>query len=181
MALFVHLLSLVMGFGAVILIDILGALWIFKKVELSFVSRVATITQPIIWAGWLGLVASGIVLVTQKGYVDNLTIIKLFLVTAVGINGFFLDHIKYALKEVRDNELPSPLLRFRIALASIISQIGWWGAISIGFLHRHIEHYIPWPENPYAIIISFILLIPMIFLIGESLFGRRKIAKSLAL
>lgn len=50
--LFIHLISLIVGFGSVIVIDTFGFLWLLKKVKLTFVNRVANVTQPLIWIGW---------------------------------------------------------------------------------------------------------------------------------
>ena len=54
-----------------------------------------------------------------------------------------------------------------IVLASALSQLGWWGAIFIGFVHRHVEHNIPWPENPWIFIAVVIATIIGVVLVGE--------------
>lgn len=155
--LFIHLISLVVGFGAVIVIDTFGLLWIRKKVSLELVTTVANTTQKLIWLGWSGLVISGIGLIVMKGFVDNLTIIKLFFVAMLGINGIFLHHIKNNLEN----------RNFRIGLASAVSQLGWWGAIVIGFLHRHWRYEIDWPPNPWLVIGIIVILITLAAIIGE--------------
>jgi len=58
-AIFVHIVSFIIGFGAVIVIDSFGLLWLLKKTKLAFVMNVAGVTQKLIWLGWIGLVASG--------------------------------------------------------------------------------------------------------------------------
>jgi hypothetical protein len=158
--LFMHLASLVVGFGAVIVIDSFGLLWLFKKVPLSQVMKVAETTQKLIWIGWGGMVISGLVLITSKGYVDNLTKIKIFFVLMIGLNGIYLHFIKKGMEKIQDGEAVPRLIMLRTALASTISQTGWWGAMFIGFIHRHIEHNIPWPNNPYP----FIILVALVFL-----------------
>lgn len=149
--LFIHLVALVLGFGSVMVVDVFGLLWLSGKVKLALVNRVAHVTQRLIWLGWGGLVLSGIGLIYLKGSVDNLTLIKLFLVAALGVNGIFLHYIKKSMEHIRDGR-PDRLEMFRIGLATVISQIGWWGAVVIGFLHRHWRHSIPWPENPWFVI-----------------------------
>jgi len=130
--LFIHLVSLIVGFGAVVVIDTVGLLWLRKKVKLAFVTQVAGITQRLIWIGWFGLVISGTVLLGLKGWpLSDLTKLKLFLVAMLGANGIFLHFIK---KEFELGRVPLG----RMTLATIISQIGWWGAMIIGFLNTNV-------------------------------------------
>ena len=160
--LFIHLACLITGFGAVLVLDTFGLLWLLKKIPLSLVNKVAHVTQRLIWLGWFGMVASGLGLIIIKGYVDNLTVIKLFFVAMVGLNGVWLHFIKKSITNLGDNE-PMPLLiKFRMFLATTISQTGWWGAILIGFVHRHIQHNIPWPANPWI----YIFLIAGVFAVA---------------
>ena len=165
--LFAHLMSLVVGFGAVVVVDTAGFLWLFKKTSINSVYRVASITQRLIWLGWVGLVLSGVGLISIKGYVDNLTLIKLFFVFMLGVNGLFLHYIKKSLHRMRISEISSPSSRFRITLASAVSQLGWWGALIIGFLHRHWQHYIPWPDNPWNYIGAMTIVLAVIYFFGE--------------
>lgn len=58
--LFIHLISTIVGFGAVIVIDVWGFLWIINKQKLSQVMSVARVTQILIWIGFFGLVLSGL-------------------------------------------------------------------------------------------------------------------------
>lgn len=167
----IHIVSLIVGMGAVVVIDTFGLLWIFKRIQLSDVMKVAAVTQRLIWAGWIGLVLSGIGLITLKGYIDNLTLIKLFFVALVGVNGIFMHVLKKSLESIQSNRLPARYA-FRIALTSIISQIGWWSAIAIGFLHRHWKHVIDWPQNPYVYMASILVGIAAVALSGELMVRR---------
>lgn len=163
--LFAHLSSLILGFGSVMVIDSFGLLWLAKKVPLSLVSKVANVTQRLIWVGWCGLVISGLGLILMKGYVDNLTQIKIFFVAMIGLNGFFLHYIKKDFEKIPDKAAIPTILKLRMGLATTISQTGWWGAMLIGFVHRHIEHYIPWPSQP----LHYMLLIGGIFILAAAL------------
>ena len=165
--LFIHLISLVVGFGAVIVIDTFGLLWLLKVVDLKRVTSVAQITQVLIWIGWFGLVLSGVVLIQSKGYVDNLTKIKLFFVAMLGLNGIYLHLTKKSIEKVLDQKVIPALYKFRIALASTVSQLGWWGALTIGFLHRQVQHNIPWPNHPVYFILGIIVIIVVAGIIGE--------------
>jgi len=32
-----------------------------------------------------------------------------------------------------------------------VSQLSWWCAVLIGFLHRHVESFIWWPDAPWLV------------------------------
>lgn len=171
--LFFHLVGLIVGFGSVLVMDTFGLLWIFKRTHMSFVHKVAAVTQRLIWVGWTTMVLSGLGLITLKGYVDNLTKIKIFFVLMVGLNGIFLHLIKKSTQHLGDHDRMTPLQQFRITLASVISQVGWWGALLIGFVHRHIEHNISWPENPWPFIVGIAAVFVLAGSIGEVVFKEK--------
>lgn len=151
-ALFIHIVSLITGFGSVLVIDMFGLLWLFKKVPLSLVMKVANVTQRLIWLGWFGLVASGSYMLWTKGFIDNLTWMKLFFVALIGLNGIWLHLIKKGFERVQnDPGLPLRLI-FNMTLSTTISQVGWWSAILIGFLHHEWRGNINWPGNPFIVI-----------------------------
>lgn len=159
--LFVHLISLVTGFGAVIVIDTFGLCWLLSLfgVDIVLVKRVANITQRLIWLGFVGLIVSGIPMLVLKGHVDALTQVKLFMVLMVGLNGVFLHLIKKQMDSVVKDTDVTPKLMFKISFASFISQFGWWSALTIGFLHRHWKHTIPWPAHSWQIILPALVLV----------------------
>lgn len=177
-ALFGHLISLVLGFGAVLVIDIFGLLWLLKwwGVNLDLLRRVATITQRLIWIGFIGLVITGIPLLAIKGQISDLTKIKLFLVVLVGLNGIFLHYIKNALDRLGDaiDQVPANIF-FRISLASGISQLGWWGATAIGFYNRHIGQPMDWTQYYVPIMGLIVFVIGTIWTIGEYVTSKPKL------
>jgi hypothetical protein len=174
--LFGHLIGLVIGFGAVIVIDTFGLLWVVKlwNVDLKLVRRVAEITQRLIWLGFVLLVATGIPMLVMKGTVSDLTKIKLFLVLMVGFNGVFLHFIKKSLDALGEavENVPSKIV-FRITLASTISQLGWWGATLIGFLNRQVHLKPAWASNYPMIIGVIIFLIGLAAIVGETVTKKR--------
>lgn len=171
-ALFVHLVSLVVGFGAVVVTDVFGLLWLMKRVPLSLTTRVADVTGRLVWIGWGGLVVSGIVLITQKGFVDNLMLIKLFFVAMLGVNGILLHKIKKQMQKAGGETL-APELRFQIGFASFVSQLGWWGAIAIGFIHNNWQSTIDWPPHPVYVILAIALMLVAAGFAGVRMAGRR--------
>lgn len=166
-ALFIHLTSLIIGFGSVLVIDTFGLLTLLGQQTLEQVKKVAAVTQKLIWIGWTGMVISGLNLIYLKGYVDNLTKIKIFFVLMVGLNGIFLHFIKKAAEKFQTkNDIPK-IWMFRMGLATAISQTGWWGALFIGFVHRHIAHNIPWPNSPYMWMLGIIGIFGLAAVVGE--------------
>jgi hypothetical protein len=172
--LFIHLVSFITGFGAVIVVDSFGLLWLAGRRPMEHVNRVAHVSQRLIWLGWFGLVASGSFLIVQKGYVDHLMMIKLFAVAMLGLNGIFLHFIKKGLERLASQEQVSQLTMFRIGLSSTISQLGWWTALAIGFLHRQWQHNIPWPNHPVRFIVIVVIIILIIAFVGEKTLAEKK-------
>jgi hypothetical protein len=174
--LFGHIISLIVGFGAVIVVDTFGLLWLLKwwGVDLGLVRRVAVITQRLIWVGFTGLVLTGLPMIIMKGAVSDLTKIKLFLVLMVGLNGIFLHTIKKSLDALGDNIIAVPArIYFRISLASGISQLGWWGATAIGFYNREVGVPMAWSEYYVPVIGLIVFVIGITWTVGELIVARR--------
>jgi hypothetical protein len=172
--LFLHLVSLIVAFGSVLVIDVFGLLWVCRKDSLSHVFKVAGVTQKLIWIGWAGLVASGIPLLVMKAYVDNLTKLKIFLVLLVGLNGLFLDAVKRAGEKVPEGARPPAVLIYQMGLTSAISQLGWWGTIVIGFIHHNIEHVVQWPKKPWLLMVAITAFFLGVYLAGKLIFRKKK-------
>lgn len=174
--LFIHLVSLILGFGAVLVIDTFGFLWLIKKVKLSFVNQVANTTQPLIWIGWTLLVLTGIPLIVLKGNISGLATVKIFAVLLVGLNGVFLHSIKKSMDGITDETIMPNIIKFRITLATFISQVGWWTAIVIGFLNNKLKADAPVIENPFGIIIPVLIGIILVYFVGEFVFRKNRIS-----
>lgn len=131
-ALFVHLASMVLGFGAVLATDWVGLQWVLGLRRITDVVNTAGQVQAPIWIGLVGLVLSGILLEPDAN--NRLTQVKLGLVLLVTWNGLVatLLHRGFA----RSGERPSRFLLLLAALCAAISQVGWWGAMVIGFMNR---------------------------------------------
>ena len=170
--LFVHVVSIVVGFGAVLVLDFFGLWWMLKKRTLSEFLGVADISQILVWLGWGGLAASGVPLLFLKGYVDSLIILKIFLVALLGINGFFLHSIKKDARKVGKEEKVPPFVFFRMVLSTCVSMLGWWGALAIGFYHSHVEHVVPWPPSPWRWVAILGGLIIVAYFAGKLIFGK---------
>jgi hypothetical protein len=129
-ALFVHLSSLVFGFGAVLVADYLVVLWLLRRLTFADAFHGAARLHVPIWIGLIGLVLSGVLL--QPDLAAGTTRAKLALVAALTVNGL---HAMVLSKRV---EAEAGALSMRLlswgAITTTISQACWWGSVVIGFL-----------------------------------------------
>lgn len=165
--LFVHLSGLILGFGAVLVTDLYGLLWVWNRVRFPQLIRVSGVTEKFIWAGWGTMVLAGIPLILLKGVVDNLMVIKLFFVILIGINGVLLHFLHKRVERYKEGDDVPKILMFRLILSLTLSQFSWWSAVLIGFLHRHVQSIIQYPDNPWVIIGLFIAILGVIWAAGE--------------
>lgn len=129
-ALFVHLAALLVGFGAALTVDWVALRWTIGRGHLLDVLDTASVMTAPIWAGFAGLVLSGIFL--EPALASTLTQIKLVLVLLIGLNGVVAIGLHRAM--VRRPSLR--LVTLGLGCAAI-SQVGWWGATLIGFINAH--------------------------------------------
>lgn len=137
----VHVLSLVVGFGAVVLVDWYGLLWLAGRRELSHVRLLADGAAPLIWAAIVGLLASATLVEPDLGSI--LTWVKLVAVLVLVLNGVWVSSLSGLFAGLparqRFGELPREL-RVRLLASAGLSQLTWWVAIAVGLItdaHRH--------------------------------------------
>jgi hypothetical protein len=169
-ALFVHVTSLILAFGAVMVTDHFGLRWMRGRIEFSRLLKLAGVTEKMIWTGWAGMVASGIPMVFMKGEIDRLMVIKLFLVALAGLNGYALHRIRKSNERYAGADSVPSLPIYRLGLALLVSQTAWWGAFIIGFLHRHVWSIIEWPPVPWVWIAVFCAVLVGLIVVGEVVF-----------
>lgn len=133
-ALFAHLGFLALGFGSVLSVDWVGTLWLLGRRTFPQVIEAATNAQLPIWAGFTGLVASGILL--EPDVSRPATMVKLGLVILIGWNGAVATRLHHVL-QARLPAPPSGGLLAACAVTAAVSQLGWWGASLIGFLNAN--------------------------------------------
>ncbi|MFB7512395.1 hypothetical protein [Streptomyces sp. NPDC056144] len=141
-ALFGHLVCLVIGFGAVLVVDYHGLLWLTGRRTLPEVLRVAATLHPPVWAGTAGLVATGVFLGPDLD--APLTRVKLLAVLVIALNGLAATALsrrlapsgRLAPSDGTTGLRPAALLLGGATAA--VSQAAWWTALVIGFLNaRH--------------------------------------------
>lgn len=131
-ALFLHLASLVVGFGAVLGVDWVALLWVLRRRHFSDVLRAADNVHVPVWVGYAGLLVTGTLLNPDLG--SRLTWVKIALVLVVGWNGALAMALHRGLVAAPSGEVPRRLMLWA-GLSAAVSQAGWWGATVIGFLN----------------------------------------------
>jgi hypothetical protein len=134
-ALFLHLAALVAGFGAVLVVDLHGVLWLIGRRRLGDLLMITSALQPLIWGGLIALFVSGLFL--HPNLHLPRTDIKLVLVLVATLNGMWAHQLSHRLKahpvDATAGGVDQGLL-VRVMGAGAISQAAWWGATLIGFL-----------------------------------------------
>ncbi|MFF3059917.1 hypothetical protein [Streptomyces sp. NPDC057909] len=130
-ALFVHLASLVLGFGAVLVADYHGLLWISGRCTLNDALGSTTRLHVPIWTGLAGLVVSGVML--HPDLTSALTRTKLALVLVLTLNGLQAGLLNRRTAQRASSTPLTPRLLAWGAATALVSQICWWGAVVIGF------------------------------------------------
>jgi hypothetical protein len=129
-----HLAALALGFGAVLAIDWHGLLWLLRRIELPELLLVTSRLTTPVWLGLTGLVATGALLSPDAA--SPLTQLKLALVALVTVNGLHAGAVHRALETAGAAEGPLPVRLLARGLAvGAVSQLGWWGATTIGLLN----------------------------------------------
>jgi hypothetical protein len=129
-ALFIHLASLVVGFGAVLVADYFVLLWLLRRCSFADAIHSAARLHVPIWVGVTGLVFSGVLLQPDLGAAT--TQLKLAFVAVLTLNGL---HAMVLSKRV---EAAAGVLSMRLltwgTATTTVSQVCWWGSVVIGFL-----------------------------------------------
>ncbi|HKY75765.1 MAG TPA: hypothetical protein VJS45_06485 [Acidimicrobiia bacterium] len=135
-ALFIHLVSLAIGFGSVIMIDLYGLLWLFGRRTLTQLVDLDSAAHTVIAVAVGGLLASGIAL--QPDLSTPLARFKMLLVLGLMLNGLAAQRLLARLgtslpPTTRGDGIPWAAFQRGLAVA-LISQATWWGSIAIGFI-----------------------------------------------
>ena len=136
-----HLIFVIIGFGSVIVIDTFGLLWMLKRKTLAEVMAVADITQKLIWIGWFGALLTGFWIINWHWPRSVTLQSKVYLVMMLGINGIWLHMLKSRLTKLsKQPKLEiTPGTTFIMTITTVVSQLGWWSVILIGFWLTHLR------------------------------------------
>jgi hypothetical protein len=135
-AVVLHVLSLVVAFGAIILMDWHGLLWLIGRRELAETIRLDGAATPLIWGGLAGMLATGVFL--NPRLTNPITDVKLAAVLVLTLNGIMLIPLMRRLARLPPDASFKDLTagqRIHLLLGLVISQLCWWTAIVIGFIN----------------------------------------------
>ncbi|OOP64969.1 hypothetical protein BMF89_00785 [Arthrobacter sp. SRS-W-1-2016] len=135
-ALIAHILAMVVSFGAILLVDWHGFLWLIGRRGLAETLRLDGAATPLIWGGLAGLLGSGVFLDARLS--SPLTDVKLLAVLVLTLNGIMLIPLMRRLAHLPPSASFLDLTqgqRFHMLSCLAISQLCWWTAIVIGFIN----------------------------------------------
>jgi hypothetical protein len=132
----IHILGLVVSFGAILLVDWHGFLWLLGRRKLSDTIRLDGAATPLIWGGVAVLLASGSLL--DPKLASPMTDVKLAAVLVLILNGIMLIPLMRRLVKLPPQATfrdLTPGQRFHMLACLGLSQVCWWTAIVIGFIN----------------------------------------------
>ena len=136
LALSVHILAMVLAFGAILLVDWHGFLWLIGKRELAETIRLDGAASPPIWSGTAALLLTGAFLSPDIG--NPWTVVKLAAVLVLMLNGIMLIPLMRRLVVMPPKTIFAALppgQRIHMLLCLGLSQACWWTAIVVGFVN----------------------------------------------
>lgn len=134
-AVFLHLVGVIVGLGAVITVDTAGLLWVFNQVVAEQLIWLSGVAQKLIWGAVIWQLVTGAYLL-DLSTITWQTEIKLIAVAVLIINGVLLDQLRKSIAASKESNfwhLPKNLQLKSIILIGV-SQLAWWTAVLIGFL-----------------------------------------------
>jgi hypothetical protein len=133
LGLFLFLAGLIIGLGAVTVIDIHGFLGRKSSYWTEATTRTHKVTKPMIWLGiFLALIGGSLLYRDQT--LSGIPLYHLMLACVLVLNGIFLSFSvsPYMLrreKEGKAKELLPVAWQKKIAVSLVFSDIGWWGSV----------------------------------------------------
>lgn len=127
---FVHLAGLIVGLGAVTVIDLLGFVSRKSVVLTQVTIHAHHVTKPLIWLGTILIAGTWILIVIAQG-LTLLNLIKSALLVVMIVNGCFLSlYVSPRLdNELNKNRLLPVVLQQKIAVSMVVSFVCWWSFV----------------------------------------------------
>ncbi len=126
--LFFHIFGIIVGLGAVTVIDTMGFFSRKSKTKTQTTIQAHHITKPLIWIGTIIVLITWIFMLQEWGFVEKTKTILLIIML---FNGSFLSfHISPRLNKLIGKKVLLPkILQIKIAMSLIISFISWWSFV----------------------------------------------------
>ncbi|MCA4132973.1 hypothetical protein [Arthrobacter sp. M4] len=137
-----HILALVLSFGAILVVDWVGFLWLLGKRDIHDTRRLEAAAQPLIWGGLAVLLVSGALI--KPDITNPMTQIKLLCVLVLMLNGIALAPAMkqlHALPAGTHFTAVAKRLRLRLLVALCISQGCWWTSVLVGLLNSTLRRW----------------------------------------
>jgi hypothetical protein len=141
-ALAAHILALVLSFGAILVLDWVGLLWLLGRRDVHDTRRLDSAAQPLIWGGLAILLISGALL--HPDLSSPPTQIKLVSILVLMLNGLVLTKTMKQLHQLPPETLFTAMaagLRARLLAALCISQTCWWTSVLVGLLNSTLRRW----------------------------------------
>ncbi|GAA3692134.1 hypothetical protein GCM10023081_32000 [Arthrobacter ginkgonis] len=137
-----HILALAVAFGAILVVDWVGFLWLLGKREIRDTGRLEAAAQPLIWGGLAALLATGAMI--KPDLSNPLTQVKMACVLVLMLNGVALAPAMRRLHGLPADTRFTAMaarLRARLLVALTISQACWWTCILVGLLNSTLRRW----------------------------------------
>jgi hypothetical protein len=141
-ALAAHILALVLSFGAILVLDWVGLLWLLGRRDAHDTHRLDSAAQPLIWGGLAILLISGALLHPELSSPSTQT--KLVSILVLMLNGLVLTQTMKQLHRLPPGTLFTAMaagLRARLLAALCISQTCWWTSVLVGLLNSTLRRW----------------------------------------
>ena len=128
--LFFHFVGIIIGLGAVIVIDIMGFFSRKDKNKIQDTIAAHHTTKPLIWIGTIIVLTTWIFMLLGNSF-DGIYFWKSLLLTIIILNGCFLSFIisPNLDKMIGVRKLLSLNLQVKIGISLIISFLSWWSFV----------------------------------------------------
>lgn len=133
--LFLFLAGLIVGLGAVTVIDVHGFLGRHSPYWTETTIRAHKVTKPLIWLGMALAISGGILLYRDTAFAGIARWHAAFAAMLV-LNGCYLSFVVSPALLMREKtgkarELLPMRLQRRIILSFLVSLVGWWGSVAL--------------------------------------------------
>lgn len=131
--LFIFIAGLIVGLGAVTVIDLHGFLGRKSPYWTEATTRTHKVTKPLIWLGTFLAIIGGAITYRFESF-TGIPKIHAIIAAVLILNGLFLSFVVSPFllkreKEGRQKELLPRSMQLKITLSFIVSFIGWWGSV----------------------------------------------------